>query len=80
MFHSSEHAVQAAIQGEGVVLGRSALIADDLATGRLVRPFSVRLPAGLAYYIAYPVRALQRRKVKAFRDWLLDEAHRASAE
>jgi len=80
MFHSSEHAVQAAIQGEGVILGRSALIADDLAAGRLVRPFSVAVPAGLAYYIAYPARALQRRKVKVFRDWLLDEVHRASGE
>jgi LysR family transcriptional regulator, glycine cleavage system transcriptional activator len=80
MFHSSEHAVQAAIQGEGVILGRSALIADDLAAGRLVRPFSVTVPAGLAYYIAYPARAVQRRKVKVFRDWLLDEVHRASAE
>src|SRR5262249_42906314 len=45
MFHSSEHAVQAAIQGEGVILGRSALIAVDLAAGRLVRPFSVAVPA-----------------------------------
>jgi LysR family glycine cleavage system transcriptional activator len=80
MFHSSEHAVQAAIQGEGVILGRSALVADDLASGWLVRPFSVRVPAGLAYYIAYPARALERRKVKVFRDWLLDEARRASAE
>jgi DNA-binding transcriptional LysR family regulator len=34
MFHSSEYAVQAAIQGEGVILGRSALVADDLASGR----------------------------------------------
>src|SRR3990170_2782178 len=35
-FESSDHAVQAAIQGEGVVLGRSALVADDLQAGRLV--------------------------------------------
>ena len=78
MFHSSEHAVQAAIQGEGVILGRSALVADDLASGRLVRPFSVKLPAGLAYYIVYPSRALQQRKIKLFRDWLLNEARSPS--
>jgi LysR family glycine cleavage system transcriptional activator len=72
-FHSSEHAVQAAVLGQGVVLGRSALVADDLATGRLVRPFAFSLPAGLAYYAVYPPRALQRHKVKAFRDWLLAE-------
>jgi LysR family glycine cleavage system transcriptional activator len=72
-FQSSQHAVQAAIQGEGVILGRSPLVADDLAAGRLVQPFSVSVPAGLAYYIVYPARSLQRTKVKVFRDWLLDE-------
>jgi LysR family glycine cleavage system transcriptional activator len=73
IYHASEHAVQAAVLGEGVVLGRSALIADDLATGRLVRPFAFRLPAGLAYYLVYLPRALERHKVKAFRGWLVAE-------
>jgi DNA-binding transcriptional LysR family regulator len=31
-------------------------------------------PAGFAYYVVYPPRALQRSGVKAFRDWLLAEA------
>ena len=73
-FLSSDHAIQAAIQGEGVVLGRSALVADELAAGRLVRPFALSLPAGFAYYAVYPPRVLQRPNVKAFRDWLLAEA------
>lgn len=71
-FYSSEHAVQAAVLGQGVVLGRSALVGDDLAAGRLIRPFTMRLPAGLAYYIVYP--SLQRPQVRAFRDWLFAEA------
>ena len=37
-------AMQAAIEGQGVVLGRSALVANDLAGGRLVRPFNVSVP------------------------------------
>jgi LysR family glycine cleavage system transcriptional activator len=73
-FLSSDHAIQAAVRGEGVVLGRSALIADELAAGRLVRPFKLSLPASFAYYLVYPPRALQRPSVKAFRDWLLAEA------
>jgi LysR family transcriptional regulator, glycine cleavage system transcriptional activator len=72
-FLSSDHAIQAAIRGEGVVLGRSALVTDDLAAGRLVRPFELSLPAGFAYYVVYPPRALQRPNVKAFRDWLRTE-------
>ena len=77
-FESSDHAVQAAIQGEGVVLGRSALVADDLKAGRLVKPFSVSLPADLAYYVAYPAQTSQRPKVRAFRDWLFDEVSRST--
>lgn len=76
-FLSSDHAIQAAVRGEGVVLGRSALVADDLAAGRLVRPFELSLPAGFAYYVVYPPRALKRQNVKAFRDWLMSEADRA---
>jgi LysR family glycine cleavage system transcriptional activator len=75
-FASSDHAVQAAIQGEGVVLGRSALVADDLQAGRLVKPFSVSLPADLAYYVVYPPQTYQRPKVRAFRDWLFEEVNR----
>ena len=77
-FESSDHAVQAAVQGEGVVLGRSALVGDDLRAGRLVRPFSMGLPADLAYYVAYPVQTAQRPKVRAFRDWLFEEVTRAT--
>jgi LysR family transcriptional regulator, glycine cleavage system transcriptional activator len=77
-FESSDHAVQAAIQGEGVVLGRSALVADDLKAGRLVKPFSVSLPADLAYYVAYPTQTSQRPKVRAFRDWLFEEVSRST--
>ncbi len=73
-FQSSVHAVQAAVQGDGVVLGRSALVADDLRAGRLVQPFKLSVPADLAYYIVYPTQAAARPKIRAFRDWLLEEA------
>jgi LysR family glycine cleavage system transcriptional activator len=73
-FLSSDHAIQAALRGEGVVLGRSALVADELAAGTLVRPFKLSLPAGFAYHVVYRPRALRRPHVKAFRDWLMAEA------
>jgi LysR family transcriptional regulator, glycine cleavage system transcriptional activator len=73
-FQSSVLAVQAAVQGDGVVLGRSALIADDLRAGRLVKPFTLSLPTDLAYYVVTPTQAAERPKISAFRDWLLDEA------
>ena len=73
---SSGQALQAAVIGEGVVLGRSGLVGDDMAAGRLVRPFDFKMPAGQAYYLVYPPRARQRKKVEAFRDWLFAEIQR----
>jgi len=65
--------IQAAIDGQGVTFGAVSLNADDLATGRLVRPFDLAL-TDYGYFVVYPRGALSRPKVKAFRDWLLEEA------
>ena len=72
-FTDSSMLVQAAVAGQGVALARGALAADDLAAGRLVRPFELRLPSGFAYYLVYPEADAERAKVVAFRDWLLAE-------
>lgn len=72
-FDSYTFAVQAAVQGEGVALGRTMLVVDDLAAGRLVRPFAHALKAYSSFYLVYPQEAIRQRKVKAFRDWLFAE-------
>jgi LysR family transcriptional regulator, glycine cleavage system transcriptional activator len=79
-FQSSVHAVQAAVQGEGIVLGRTAIIADDLQAGRLVQPFALSVPIDFAYYVVYPPQAAERPKIKAFRDWLFEETQMAAGE
>lgn len=73
-FDDSSFTLQAAINGHGVALARGVLVADDIATGRLVRLFDVRLPGSVAYYVVTPPNALSRPKVRAFRDWLFEEA------
>lgn len=65
---------QAAVAGEGVALGRSVLVADNLAAGLLIRPFDINLKAQLAYHAVYPKSSAGRPKIIAFRDWLLAEA------
>jgi LysR family transcriptional regulator, glycine cleavage system transcriptional activator len=72
-FESAAYAVEAAVQGQGVLLGRSALVSADLAAGRLVRPFDLALRSRWKYYVVYPDGALHHQKVKAFRDWLFSE-------
>lgn len=79
-FTNSAMCVQAAIDGEGVALGRSALVAHDLAAGRLVRPFAVNLPTQFAYYVVHTPQGGALPKVKAFVDWLVAEAQAEEAE
>jgi len=72
-FESAAYAVEAAVQGQGVLLGRSALVSIDLAAGRLVRPFDLALKSRWKYYVVYPDGALHQQKIRAFRDWLFSE-------
>jgi LysR family transcriptional regulator, glycine cleavage system transcriptional activator len=75
-FSQTSLAVQAAIDGQGVALGDSHLVADDLAKGRLVKPFalSLRAPPQFAYYVISPRETAEAPMVKAFRAWSLNEA------
>lgn len=72
-FDSATFAVEAAVHGEGVLLGRSALVSADLAAGRLVVPFDMRMVSRASYYVVYLDGALRQKKIRAFRDWLFDE-------
>jgi LysR family glycine cleavage system transcriptional activator len=67
-------AIDAAIDGQGIALARTALAAWDLCAGRLVRPFAVSLKAPYAYWIVCPKSTADLPKIATFRDWLLAEA------
>jgi len=73
-FNNNVLALEAALAGHGVTLAYSTTAAADIAAGRLVRLFSLSLPDTFAYYVVTAPGALERPKVKAFRDWLRDEA------
>jgi LysR family transcriptional regulator, glycine cleavage system transcriptional activator len=75
-FNQTSLAVQAAINCQGIALGDSSLVADDIAAGRLIKPFelSLRAPPEFAYYVISPLSAEDGPMVKAFREWSLREA------
>jgi LysR family glycine cleavage system transcriptional activator len=73
-FSHANMAIQAAVDGQGVALGRTPLVAAELAAGRLVKPFDISLPAEFAYYLVCPEATAERPKVRAFRAWLLEMA------
>ncbi len=71
-FSLENMAVQAALEGHGVALINSTLVGDDLASGRLVRPFKLGIPTAFAYYLVIPSETIGRPAVSAFRGWLLE--------
>jgi LysR family glycine cleavage system transcriptional activator len=62
--------IQAALDGLGVAMGPTALIADDLAAGRLVTPFpKISLPAR-SYFAYFPEARSNDPHNAVFCDWL----------
>ena len=74
VFNQMSMAIDAAVDGQGVALARTALASWDLMAGRLARPFAVRLKVPYAYYIVCPKATADRPKIATFRKWLLAQA------
>ena len=66
--------IDAAVDGQGVALARTALAAWDLINGRLVRPIDVSLEMSNTYWIVCPKATSKIPKITIFRNWLLAEA------
>lgn len=73
-FPDTSMAVQAAIDDFGIALARSAHVQDDLATGRLVKLFDVPSPSSVAYYFVCPKGREDEPNIRAFHDWVVEEA------
>jgi LysR family glycine cleavage system transcriptional activator len=73
-FNHGNLAINAAVDGQGVVLSMKALASGDIAAGRLVTPFNIALPLEYAYYLITLEELTDHPHTAAFRDWLLQEA------
>ncbi len=74
VFETRNFVIQAALQGLGVAVLDPALVADELAAGRLVQPFQPVLPyEGAYWFVCRPDRAGEPA-IAAFRAWLLAES------
>jgi LysR family glycine cleavage system transcriptional activator len=73
-FSHGSMAIEAAIRGEGVTLGRSVLVAEDLATGRLSLLFPEAVIAvEWGYDLVFRAGDQDSPKVCAFREWIGEE-------
>lgn len=61
----------AILEGLGLGIGRSLLVRDDLASGRLVEPFGVRCTSPAAYQVLSRPERSALPKVQLFKRWLL---------
>jgi LysR family glycine cleavage system transcriptional activator len=53
---------------------------QELRSGRLVQPFDLVGDLGSSYWLVYPRARQHLAKLRAFRDWLLDQAKAFTAE
>ncbi|OYX32698.1 MAG: hypothetical protein B7Y99_08160 [Caulobacterales bacterium 32-69-10] len=73
-FSNTYLSLEAAMSGQGVVLAHEALVIDDLASGRLARPFDNMVITDFYYYaLCLPERA-DEPKIRRFRTWLAEQA------
>jgi LysR family glycine cleavage system transcriptional activator len=73
-FNQSDQLFQAALDGQGVALLANVMAEPEVVAGRLVQPFSARLPVKLNYHVVTSPHKAGIAKVAAFRQWILDES------
>ncbi len=78
-FSQADHAVDAALAGAGVVLGRRSLVIKDLHEGRLTAPYKLALKPTAHFRFLCPKGSENRPQIAAFRDWILSEIDKTAA-
>ena len=78
VFQDASILARAAVDGQGIALGRHAIVQSDIESGQLVRLFDVDIPSPVSYHVVYAEQALEKPEVRAFRLWLLNEVAQAS--
>ena len=74
-FNQISLAIDAAIDGQGVLLGIEAMARKDIKEKRLCIPFDISLPLEMSYYAVHPKAAdYHHHAVDLFIEWILEEA------
>ncbi|WP_170474891.1 transcriptional regulator GcvA [Ruegeria arenilitoris] len=77
-FSNADHAIDAAVAGVGIALGRRAMIIKDLSEGRLVAPFKTAIETQARFRFLCLPGAETRPQISAFRDWFLSEIEKTA--
>ena len=70
-FDTYSLALKAAVAGMGVAMTRDHFSADDIKSGRLIKPFDIEVEASETWFVAHQTDRGHSLKVRAFKDWIL---------
>jgi DNA-binding transcriptional LysR family regulator len=75
MLHFSHYdqLIHAAVNGQGIALGRLPLVRQMLRDGRLVAPFKKSVVSSRSYFLLRAARSADKPAVQAFANWLMTE-------
>ncbi len=77
-FSNADHAIDAAVAGMGVTLGRRPMIIKDVTEGRLVTPFKIAIETKARFRFLCRMGEETRPQIAAFRDWFLAEIEKTA--
>jgi DNA-binding transcriptional LysR family regulator len=72
VFDTAVLAVQYALSGQGLALCDTNLFAEEIRSGRLVKPFDATLDDGFGYYLITHPEGLSDTAIALFRSWLIE--------
>jgi DNA-binding transcriptional LysR family regulator len=73
-FNQYDQLVQAAVNGQGIALGRLPLLRRMLKDKVLVAPFKKSVVSSRGYFLVRSARVAGKSDVAKFESWLLEEA------
>ena len=71
---AADHAIDAAVNGAGVVLARRFLARKEMLDGRLVMPFGPVIPMHVSYFVVCQKGDETRPEIASFINWSREEA------
>jgi len=69
------YAIMSAVQGHGITLVNTMMVADELRTGQLVKPFDISFRVDIGYYLLSSPLQSGDQRIQAFREWLIAVTH-----
>ncbi|WP_449429872.1 LysR substrate-binding domain-containing protein [Pseudomonas putida] len=72
IYSLSSMAIQAAIEGQGIVLAQYSMVSRDVDSGRLVIPCMRALPMPASYYLTWSQNSIHRSQCRTFQRWLIE--------